>query len=64
MEIEYIRIKRLNQGREKAYATGTDVRWCYYGCRDIGPCKIHVNSFHTQEVYTESKERYEQENKK
>ena len=26
--------------------------------------KIHVNSFHTQEVYTESKERYEQENKK
>ena len=26
--------------------------------------KIYVNSFHTQEVYTESKERYEQENKK
>ena len=26
--------------------------------------KIHVNSFHTQKVYTESKERYEQENKK
>ena len=26
--------------------------------------KIHVNSFHMQEVYTESKERYEQENKK
>ena len=28
MEIEYIRIKRLNQGREKAYATGTNVI-CY-----------------------------------
>ena len=26
--------------------------------------KIYVNSFHMQEVYTESKERYEQENKK
>ena len=26
--------------------------------------KIHVSSFHTQEVYTESKERYEQENMK
>ena len=26
--------------------------------------KIHVNSFHMQEVYTESKERYEQENNK
>ena len=26
--------------------------------------KIHVKSFDTQEVYTESKERYEQENKK
>ena len=25
MEIEYIRIKRLNQGREKTYATGTNV---------------------------------------
>ena len=64
MEIEYIRIKRLNQGREKAYATGTNVICCYYGSRKIEPFKIHVNSFHTQEVYTESKERYEQGNKK
>ena len=63
MEIEYIRIKRLNQGREKAYATGTNVICCYYGSRKIEPFKIHVNSFHTQEVYTESKERYEQENR-
>ena len=29
MEIEYIRIKRLNQGREKAYATGTNVICCH-----------------------------------
>ena len=64
MEIEYIRIKRLNQGREKTYATGTNVICCYYGSRRSNRLKIHVNSFHTQEVYTESKERYEQENKK
>ena len=64
MEIEYIRIKRFNQEIEKVYATGTNVICCYYGSRKIEPFKIHVNSFHTQEVYTESKERYEQENKK
>jgi len=27
-EIEYIRIKRLDQGREKAYVTGTDAIHC------------------------------------
>ena len=62
MEIEYIRIKRLNQGREKAYATGTNVICCYYGSRKIElVIKIRVTSFHTQEVYIESKKRYEQE---
>ena len=29
-EIEYIRIKRLDQGREKAYVTATDAICCYY----------------------------------
>ena len=28
MEIEYIRIKRFNLEREKAYATGTDAIHC------------------------------------
>ena len=64
MEIEYIRIKRFNQEIENVYATGTNAICCYYGSRKIEPFKIHVNSFHTQKVYTESKERYEQENKK
>ena len=40
MEIEYIRIKRLNQGREKAYATGMNVICCYYGSRKIEPGEI------------------------
>ena len=30
MEIEYIRIKRLNQGREEVYAAGLDAICCYY----------------------------------
>ena len=65
MEIEYIRIKRLNQGREKAYATGTNVICCYYGSRKIEPFKNSCQLFsHAEGVYTESKERYEQENKK
>ena len=65
MEIEYIRIKRFNQEIENVYATGTNAICCYYGSRKIElVIKIRVNSFHMQEVYTESKERYEQENKK
>ena len=30
MEIEYIRIKRFNLEREKAYVTATDAICCYY----------------------------------
>ena len=45
MEIEYIRIKRLNQGREKAYATGTNVICCYYGSRKIEPFKNSCQLF-------------------
>ena len=45
MEIEYIRIKRLNQGREKTYATGTNVICCYYGSRKIEPFKNSCQLF-------------------
>ena len=58
MEIEYIRIKRFNLEREKAYATGTDAIHC---------CLIPMAGYyflHAEDVYTESKERYEPENKK
>ena len=52
MEIEYIRIKRLNQGREKAYATGMNVICCYYGSRKIEPFKNLCQLFsHTGGIY-------------
>jgi len=50
MEIEYIRIKRLNQGREKAYAT--NVICCYYGSRKIEPFKNSCQLFsHAEGIY-------------
>ena len=52
MEIEYIRIKRLNQGREKAYETGTNVICCYYGSRKIEPFKNSCQLFsHAEGIY-------------
>ena len=52
MEIEYIRIKRLNQGREKAYATGTNVICCYYDSRKIEPFKNSCQLFsHAEGIY-------------
>ena len=51
MEIEYIRIKRLNQGREKAYATGTNVICCYYGSRKIEPFKKFMSTLFTRRRY-------------
>ena len=52
MEIEYIRINRLNQGREEAYATGTNVICCYYGSRKIEPFKNSCQLFsHAEGIY-------------
>ena len=44
--------KRLNQGREKAYATGTNVICCYYGSRKIEPFKNSCQLFsHAEGIY-------------
>ena len=73
MEIEYIRIKRVNLEIEKAYATGLDAICILlipptdYYFSVSPPLECHnsrkaglTNSFtHTTDVYTEPEERYE-----
>ena len=59
MEIEYIRIKRLNQGREKAYATGMNVICCYYGSKkNRNRLKFMSTLSHDRRYILNTKERY------
>ena len=75
MEIEYIRIKRVNLEIEKAYATGLDAICILLIPPTIFPYLLLLNvttaekpdrqtSFtHTTDVYTEPEKRYEWNNK-
>ncbi len=77
MEIEYIRIKRVNLEIEKAYATGLDAICIllipptdYYfsvspplECHNSRKPDRQASFTHTTDVYTEHEKRYEWNNK-